>query len=186
MFKNIVFTKNNLFAGWATLVLGLLSAVILISIGVAIVKGNNNQESSASSTNPNHQYRPVSVLQRFQPLTENIPMQVRPGGTSFADSQPRQIRVERKDLVSRPEQTNGYNRYIAATSSGRQVQNENQRPYVELQKVARDDQLQSHSRNQKRTVETRKPKPKQRQASARNVPPEGLVRSVSGSLRQYV
>ena len=169
-------------AGWATLVLSLLSAVALISISIAILSGHRRQaEAEAAVQAQGHNYRPVSILQRIPANGEGIALQTLTNSNLPPAPPQRQIRVHRNAPAHKQQTSNGS--HTVVSSGERHRRHEERRKQTERQRLSSgSSRTQGRSSAESPRMESKK----QRQHHHPEIPPSGLIKSLSGSFKQYL
>ena len=160
----------------------------MTSISFAIFAGNRNQVETDSSSSQGHSYRPVSILQRVPPVNDgNIQMKVISSGNAAPVPSQRQVRIQKNEPAVKQPSLNGSNRVghnSLPTTSDRQYR------YDEERRRRSGRHRMSSERSGKDYYRNDKAAPwldsKNRHSGMQDVPPSGLVRSVSGSLKQYL
>ena len=171
------------------MVLGLLSAILLTAISVSIISGAREQEqdqvaTDSTNTQDQHNYRPVSVLQRVEQQNEVMPMRAINTTSLQPIPSQRQVRIHR---IAKQEELNGSNRYTlnsAASSSDRRTREYDRRRQTGRRRLVSEQS--SKSRQQHDRGGSEQPKTSKRDSNLQELPPSGLVRSASGSLKQYL
>ena len=159
------------------------------SISIAILSGHQNQVEEDAAIPPHgHTYRPVSILQRLPQQGEGIHLQTLTSSNILPQPPQRQVRILKNGPISKQD-VNGTNN-LGSTDRHRRY--EERRRQCDRQRP-NSGSSRTQGRNDPSTAESSRVDAKKRTTAqqefpsgGQELPPSGLIRSVSGSLKQYL
>ena len=169
------------------MVFGLLSAIVIISISFAIISGHQNyiETDTPNQSTQGHSYRPVSILQRIPAQSEGIQLQTLTN-TNIPPVPPhRQVRIQKNGPIEKQD-INDTNSLATSTDRQRRY-TDPRRKQSDRNNRQQSGSVANQSRSDRSTTESsRILKSKKLINSKQDYPPSGLIRSLSGSLKQYL